>query len=128
MEEFKIGEEVELKVYSYDDQGNEYKRIAKGKVYQITNSFVVLDNGKYKESFKYCEFKKCQPGNIEGEPYDLSLESYSEDVIKQCLLMLKNNQEGFVFNSTQLNEVINYIKPNEYTTREKDGIYYIKKY
>ena len=52
-EDFKLGESVQLNTYSYDDQGNEYTREVKGKVCQITNSFIVLDNGNYKESFKY---------------------------------------------------------------------------
>lgn len=50
---FKLGEEIEKKIYNYDDQGNEYCKTIKGKVFQITNHFVVIDNGFYKEAFKY---------------------------------------------------------------------------
>ena len=51
--EFKLNENVELIIYSYDDNGTEYTRNIIGKVCQITPSFIVIDNGKYKESFKY---------------------------------------------------------------------------
>ena len=40
-DDFKLGENVQLITYSYDDQGNEYSREVKGKICQITNSFIV---------------------------------------------------------------------------------------
>ena len=52
---FILGENIITRIYSYDDQGTEYSREIKGKICQITNDFVVIDNGKYKESFKYSE-------------------------------------------------------------------------
>ena len=104
-DDFKLGENVQLTTYSYDDQGNEYTREVKGKVCQITNSFIVLDNGNYKESFKYCDFQKCTPGTVENEPYDLSLESYSEDIISNCIRDIMSGKEGIVFNNEQLDKV-----------------------
>ena len=124
---FKLGESVRLRVYNYDDQGTEYIREIKGKVHQITKNFVVIDNGYYKESFKYSEFTKCETGNVEEEPYDLSLESYSNDIVSKCINSFLNNEEGYVFNYKQLGEVINAIIPEHYITREKEGLYYIKK-
>ena len=43
-DDFKLGENVELSTYNYDDQGNEYKRKIKGVVIQITNSFDLKGN------------------------------------------------------------------------------------
>lgn len=125
--DFKLNEDVQLITYSYDDQGNEYTREVRGKVCQITNSFIVLDNGNYKESFKYCDFQKCIPGTVENEPYDLSLESYSEDIIEKCILDVSRGKEGFVFNEEQLNMVMSILNSNSYITRKENDIYYINK-
>lgn len=128
---FKINENVKLKVFDYDDQGHEYTKIINGRVHQITNNFVVIDNGYYKEAFLYSQFVKCTPGNVEEGSYDLSLESYTADIIKRCIELFSKGKEGIVFNSEQLNEVINNIITNnvnsKYTIRTEEGIYYIKK-
>lgn len=108
-------------------RGGEYIKEVKGKVIQITNSFIVIDNGNYKESFKYSEFTKCSVGEMENEPYDLLLESYTTDIVGQCLQLINQGDEGYVFNYEQLKEVINNILPNDYVTRENNNIYYIKK-
>lgn len=126
-EDFKLGESVQLNTYSYDDQGNEYTRGVKGKVCQITNSFIVLDNGNYKESFKYCDFQKCTPGTVENEPYDLSLESYSEDIISNCIRDIMSGKEGIVFNNEQLDEVFSKINKKYCSVKRANGIYYINK-
>lgn len=126
-DDFKLGENVELSTYNYDDQGNEYKRRIKGIVIQITNSFIVIDNGHYKESFKYSEFTKCTPGNIENQPYDASLENYSQDIITQCIKNIMSNKEGIVFNNEQLEQVFSSINKKDYKVKEIDGIFYINK-
>ena len=126
-DDFKLGESVQLNTYSYDDQGNEYTREVKGKVCQITNSFIVLDNGNYKESFKYCDFQKCTPGTVENEPYDLSLEVYEEDVINQCFENFCKGEKGYVFNQRQLNKVLEKIGSIPCSYYEKDSIFYVKK-
>ena len=126
-DDFKLGENVELSIYNYDDQGNEYTRRIKGVVIQITNSFVVIDNGYYKESFKYSEFTKCTPGNIENQPYDSSLENYSQDIITQCIKNIMSNKEGIVFNNEQLEQVFSSINKEDYKVKETDGIFYINK-
>ena len=126
-EDFKLGENVQLITYSYDDQGNEYTRKVKGKVCQITNSFIVLDNGNYKESFKYCDFQKCTPGTVENEPYDLSLESYSEDIISNCIRDITSGKEGIVFNNEQLDKVFSKVNKKHYSVKRANEIYYINK-
>lgn len=126
-EDFKLGESVQLNTYSYDDQGNEYPREVKGKVCQITNSFIVLDNGNYKESFKYCDFQKCTPGTVENEPYDLSLESYSEDIISNCIRDITSGKEGIVFNNEQLDKVFSKVNKKHYSVKRANEIYYINK-
>lgn len=125
--DFILGENIKFDIYEYDDRGTEYIKTKEGKVIQKTNSFVVIDNGKYKESFKYSQFEKCIPGNVEGEPYDQCLENYKGDVINKCLEDFKNVGEGYVFNFDQLNEVIRKIATNKFITREENNIYYIKK-
>ena len=124
---FKLGENVQLITYSYDDQGNEYSREVKGKICQITNYFIVLDNGNYKESFKYCDFQKCTPGTVENEPYDLSLESYSEDIISNCIRDITSGKEGIVFNKEQLDKVFSKVNKKHYSVKKTNEIYYINK-
>ena len=126
-EDFKLGENVQLTTYSYDDQGNEYSREVKGKICQITNYFIVLDNGNYKESFKYCDFQKCTPGTVENEPYDLSLESYSEDIISNCIRDITSGKEGIVFNNEQLDKVFSKVNKKHYSVKRANEIYYINK-
>ena len=126
-EDFKLGESVQLNTYSYDDQGNEYTREVKGKICQITNYFIVLDNGNYKESFKYCDFQKCTPGTVENEPYDLSLESYSEDIISNCIRDITSGKEGIVFNNEQLDKVFSKVNKKHYSVKKANEIYYINK-
>lgn len=126
-EDFKLGESVQLNTYSYDDQGNEYTREVKGKICQITNYFIVLDNGNYKESFKYCDFQKCTPGTVENEPYDLSLESYSEDIISNCIRDITSGKEGIVFNKEQLDKVFSKVNKKHYSVKKTNEIYYINK-
>ena len=126
-EDFKLGESVQLNTYSYDDQGNEYSREVKGKICQITNYFIVLDNGNYKESFKYCDFQKCTPGTVENEPYDLSLESYSEDIISNCIRDITSGKEGIVFNNEQLDKVFSKVNKKHYSVKKANEIYYINK-
>lgn len=126
-DDFKLGENVQLITYSYDDQGNEYSREVKGKICQITNYFIVLDNGNYKESFKYCDFQKCTPGTVENEPYDLSLESYSEDIISNCIRDITSGKEGIVFNNEQLDKVFSKVNKKHYSVKKANEIYYINK-
>lgn len=126
-DDFKLGENVQLITYSYDDQGNEYSREVKGKICQITNYFIVLDNGNYKESFKYCDFQKCTPGTVENEPYDLSLESYSEDIISNCIRDITSGKEGIVFNNEQLDKVFSKVNKKHYFVKRANEIYYINK-
>lgn len=126
-DDFKLGENVQLITYSYDDQGNEYSREVKGKICQITNYFIVLDNGNYKESFKYCDFQKCTPGTVENEPYDLSLESYSEDIISNCIRDITSGKEGIVFNNEQLDKVFSKVNKKHYSVKRANEIYYINK-
>ena len=65
--DFKLNDNVEITVYSYDDYGTEYVKNVVGKIIQLTNDLIVLDKGKYKESFKYCELSPNKPNSIMGE-------------------------------------------------------------
>lgn len=130
--DFILGENIKFDIYEYDDRGTEYIKTKEGKVIQKTNSFVVIDNGKYKESFKYSEFERCTPGNIENEPYDLSLETYKEDIIRNCIDDVTKKGNGFVFTKEEADKVVKYIETinvenNKYIVNQKDGIYEISK-
>lgn len=125
--DFILGENIIINIYKYDDQGKEYVKEIKGKVIQITNDFVVIDNGKYKESFKYSEFNKKESCFLNNEPYDLSLKTYETDIINQCLSDFYNGETGYVFNKRQLEKVFEKIGSSSCFFYEEDNIYYIKK-
>lgn len=124
---FKLNQNVDLIVYNYDDSGVEYIRNISGKVCQITESFIVIDNGKYKECFKYSELYPQKHKIVKGEPYDLSIDNYKEDVINTCLLELEKKGKGFVFTRKQIEEVQNRIKDGKYNIRKFNEIYIIEK-
>ena len=124
---FEIGKNVKFNVVEYDDQGNKYTKIIEGKVVQVNDKFVTIDNGKYKESYLLSSIENNIKSVLEEEPYDLSIDSYENDIVKDCVNNVKNNKDGYVFNSKQLNEAINLINDNSnIVVVEEDGIYYIK--
>lgn len=124
-EDFKLGEYIQSTVYDYDDQGIEYSRQIRGRVRQITDHFVTLDNGIYKESFNYCSFKRYDSSNLSGKPYDLSVEGYFQDVVEKCVEDIRNSKQGIVFNKAQLNKVGLMIDLSKYDIKEQNEIYYI---
>lgn len=124
-EDFKLGEYIQSTVYDYDDQGIEYSRQIRGRVRQITDHFVTLDNGIYKESFNYCSFKRYDSSNLSSKPYDLSVEGYFQDVVEKCVEDIRNSKQGIVFNKTQLNKVGLMIDLSKYDIKEQNEIYYI---
>lgn len=125
--DFKVGELIEKEIYTYADSEVNYVRNIKGKVYQITNHFVVIDNGYYKESFQYREFVDGSSATILENPYELDVETYSKEIVKQCVQDVNNGKEGYVFNYKQLGDVINSILPEKYTYRVENNIYFVKK-
>ena len=125
--EFKLNENVELIIYSYDDNGTEYTRNITGKICQITPSFIVIDNGKYKESFKYCELYSQQNKVMKGEPYDLSIDNYKEDIVLQCLNDINRKGKGFVFTKEQAEEVKSHLKNGKFISRKSDKTIVIEK-
>ena len=125
--EFKLNENVELTIYNYDDNGTEYTKIVSGKICQLTENLIVIDRGKYKECFRYSELYPQKYKEVKGEPYDLSINTYKEDIIVQCLYELKKKGKGFVFTKKQLDKVLNRVSNGRYTTRKGKGIYIIEK-
>lgn len=126
-ENFKINEKVEdLKIYRYDDQNNEYIRKVNGTIYQITDNFIVIDNGKFKESFQYSEL--CPSENNEViEPYDTSLETYEDNIVEECLEDVNNGKKGKLFTIEQLNKFMALTKSQNYHIMSEDSIIYIEK-
>ena len=123
---FILGENVVFTIYEYDEDNNEKSKEIKGKVYFKNNSFVTIDNGYYKESYKYCQMNKIKEKDTIGDSYDLSLETYQEDIVENCIEDVLKGKEGFVFNYEELNQVIKRIKSVKFITREEDNIFYIK--
>lgn len=127
---FKLGQEIDLVAYSYDDRGTEYLKTVNGKIYQITDDFIVVDNGYFKESYKYEEFSPSVPYCTNGEPYDLSLQSYSDDVVDNCIEDLEKRGMGFVFNKEQLEKATKILKEKNISSEicfKENGSIYLKK-
>lgn len=125
--DFKLNKNVEITVYSYDDYGTEYVKNVVGKVIQLTDDLIVLNRGKYKESFKYCELSPNKPISAAGEPYDLSIETYKEDIVKNCLEDLKRKGKGFVFTKEEVDEVKSHLENGKFISRKSDGAFIIEK-
>lgn len=126
-ENFELGKDINSKIYDYDEYNVKHTREINGKVYQVTRNFVVIDNGKYKESFKYSQF---EPNNVDLNPknYAQYLEYYKDEIVNDCIENFKNKGKGFVFNFEQLKKVINSGEINSgYSMKQEDGIIYIIK-
>lgn len=126
-EDFRIGENITFKIYDYDDKNNaEYIKEISGKVYYKNDFFVTIDNGYYKECYKYCQTESQQYKDKNGNSYDSALEVYTTDIINNCLEDLEKKKIGYVFNYYQLNEVIKVLKNKNYITEKKDDLYYVE--
>ena len=126
---FKLNEEIDLPVYNYDDQGNEYISQAKGKVKQITKYFVVVDNGKYTETFLYCTFNKIKDRAFLGipDPYDQDINRYREDILKNAKEDFEKDGKAVLFNKKQLEDFVSKLENCAYTTKKVDNFYFINK-
>lgn len=124
---FLVGENVNLTIYNYDDSGVEYTKVVSGRVCQTTASFIVIDNGKYKESFRCSELypQKCK--EVKGEPYDLSIDNYKEDIVLQCLNDINKKGKGFVFTKEQAEEVKPHLTNGKFSSRKSNGTIIIEK-
>lgn len=128
-ENFEVGKETEIKIFWYDEDGNRFSKIIKGKVKQITNDFIVINNGFYNESFKYSELIEDNEVQPYVDTYDLSIESYEKDIIEKCIDNIKNDITGYVFNNQQAREILDFLNQNQYKYKSeiKNGIYFFKK-
>ena len=128
-ENFEVGKETEIKIFWYDEDGNRFSKIIKGKVKQITNDFIVINNGIYNEIFKYSELIKDNEVQPYVDTYDLSIESYEKDIIEKCIDNIKNDITGYVFNNQQAREILDFLNQNQYKYKSeiKNGIYFFKK-
>ena len=52
---FKIGENTKITVFWYDTWKGQMSKEVQGKIQQVTNEFIVINNGKYNETFRYSE-------------------------------------------------------------------------
>jgi hypothetical protein len=126
---FEVGKETEIKIFWHDEDGNKFSKIIKGKVKQITNDFIVINNGIYNESFKYSELIEDNEVQPYVDTYDLSIESYEKDIIEKCIDNIKNDITGYVFNNQQAREILDFLNQNQYKYKSeiKNGIYFFKK-
>lgn len=127
---FKIGENTKITVFWYDIWKGQMSKEVEGKIQQVTNEFIVINNGKYNETFRYSELINKNEIQPEREPYDLNIENYEEDVIECCLKMIKKGKHyGYVFSIEQKEKVEDLLnKLNiKFISFIEDGIYYFKK-
>lgn len=124
--DFKVGESVRLEVYNYDSDGCLYKVIKEGKVIQLTDCLIVINNGLYNESFQYTSLSQLEPCQTR-EAYYSSLQTYQTDIVEKCVERFKEGKEGYVFNLKQVHEALKLIYPDKYSIRQQDNIYFIKK-
>lgn len=127
---FKIGENTKITVFWYDTWKGQMSKEVQGKIQQVTNEFIVINNGKYNETFRYSELINKNEIQPEREPYDLNIENYEEDVIERCLKIIKKGKYyGYVFSIEQKEKVEDLLnKLNiKFISFIEDGIYYFKK-
>lgn len=55
---FHVGSEINRRIYEYNKKGNEKISSVKGKIVQVTDNLVVINNGLYNEAFTYQQFNR----------------------------------------------------------------------
>lgn len=124
---FYVGEDVELKIYWHDEDGNRFSKFIKGKVIQLTNDLIIINNGFYNESFRYSELVESNEIQPENEPYDMGIENYSDDIVERCLNAINSGKRGYVFNKAQLEKVLKNIRDINFYIQSDNKMIYIKK-
>ena len=127
---FKIGENTKITVFWYDTWKGQMSKEVEGIIQQVTDEFIVINNGKYNETFRYSELINKNDVQPEREPYDLKIENYEEDIIERCKRTIKKGKAwGYVFNMGQKEKITTLLnKMNiNFISFEDDGIYYFKK-
>lgn len=117
---YKVGEKVKLTIYDIDSLNVRYEKIVEGKVSQITDKLITIDNGIFKETYQLSQLvkeNKIQP----SEPYELDEENYAEDIVEDCIEALENGKCGYLFNSDQLKDLYKKID-DEVAVESKNGI------
>lgn len=117
---YKVGEKVKLTIYDIDSLNVRYEKIVEGKVSQITDKLITIDNGIFKETYQLSQLvkeNKIQP----SEPYELDEENYTEDIVEDCIEALENGKCGYLFNSDQLKDLYKKID-YEVAVESKNGI------
>lgn len=117
---YKVGEKVKLTIYDIDSLNVRYEKIVEGKVSQITDKLITIDNGIFKETYQLSQLvkeNKIQP----SEPYELDEENYAEDIVEDCIEALENGKCGYLFNSDQLKDLYKKID-YEVVVESKNGI------
>lgn len=117
---YKVGEKVKLTIYDIDSLNVRYEKIVEGKVSQITDKLITIDNGTFKETYQLNQLvkeNKIQP----SEPYELDEENYAEDIVEDCIEALANGKCGYLFNSDQLKDLYKKID-YEVAVESKNGI------
>lgn len=124
---FKIGDEINTNIYEYDELNIKHTELVKGTVTQITKHFVVIDNGKFKECFKYSVFTPSE-AEPDTSAYDQSLGSYQDEIVENCIEDLNTNGKGFVFNMEQVEMAVNSGKIKvSYIIKQDDEMIYFQK-
>lgn len=124
--DYEKGKYISFEVYVYDDNGRYLTYKKEGTIVQVTDYFIVINNGFYNESFKFSEMIKEKKGMNLRDAYNLDEVSYEDDIIEKCINMVKKGKEGYVFTYDQLNKVIEKFKYDDYSIRQEGNICFIK--
>lgn len=121
---YKKGEHVKLTIFDVDSLGIQYSKEVEGTVVQNTNNLITIDNGKYKETYQLSQLiknNKVQP----TQPYEFDDEEYKENIVDDCIRVIKQGKYGYLFNLEQLAMLQNKLS-DEITVEDKSGILKIK--
>lgn len=124
--DYEKGKYISFEVYVYDDNGRYLTYKKEGTIVQVTDYFIVINNGFYNESFKFSEMIKEKKRMNLRDAYNLDEVSYEDDIIEKCINMVKKGKEGYVFTYDQLNKVIEKFKYDDYSIRQEGNICFIK--
>lgn len=122
---YRKGDVLNLKVYEYDDETNKvYVKEKEGKLIQITKNIIVINNNYYNEAFNYAELNKVnkiQPSKI----YNEECENYKEDMILDCVKLLDEGKESYLFNEKQVEKLKEIIPYNIEISKDSYNVYKI---
>lgn len=121
---YKKGEHIKLTIFDVDSLGIQYSKEVEGTVVQNTKNLITIDNGKYKETYQLSQLiqnNEVQP----TQPYEFDDEGYKENIVDDCIRVIKEGKYGYLFNLEQL-KILQDKLSDEIVVEDKNGILKIK--